>query len=136
VPVTPLPRSRGTRHTTPGRTGALRPNERPPQGPATVSNMASAANQGDAQNGAQNGTQTALSASPNPAPQSPNVVGAYLYTVADVMVLLRLSKTQVFDEIRRGRLMSVTVGRARRVPAQSLTDYVNLLIAESQERAA
>jgi excisionase family DNA binding protein len=65
----------------------------------------------------------------------PPVPTALLYTIPEVMTLLRLSKTQVFDELRRGRIQSVKVGRARRVPAQCLTDFVALLIRESQEAA-
>ena len=68
-------------------------------------------------------------------PTIPSVSAALLYTIQDVMVLLRLSKTQIFDEIRRGRIQSVKVGRARRVPAQSLTDFVALLIEEAREVA-
>ena len=68
-------------------------------------------------------------------PTTPAVPAALLYTIPDVMTLLRLGKTQVFEEIRRGRIRSVKVGRARRVPAQSLTDFVALLIEEAQEVA-
>jgi len=51
-----------------------------------------------------------------------------LHTIPEVMLLLRLSRTQVFDEIRRGRIKSVKVGRARRIPAQSLTEFVAMLL--------
>jgi excisionase family DNA binding protein len=68
-------------------------------------------------------------------PTSPAVPAALLYKIPEVMTLLRLSKTQVFEEIRRGRIQAVKVGRARRVPAQSLTEYVALLIEEAQEVA-
>jgi excisionase family DNA binding protein len=68
-------------------------------------------------------------------PTIPPVPAALLYTVPEVMALLRLSKTQVFEEIRRGRIQSVKVGRARRVPAQCLTEFVALLIEEAKEVA-
>jgi excisionase family DNA binding protein len=58
-----------------------------------------------------------------------------LYTIPEVMILLRLSRTQVFDEIRRGRIRSVKVGRARRIPAQSLPEFVALLLNEAKEVA-
>jgi excisionase family DNA binding protein len=64
---------------------------------------------------------------PTPAP--------LLHTIPEVMLLLRLSRTQVFDEIRRGRIRSVKVGRARRIPAQSLTEFVALLLDEAKEVA-
>ncbi|MEV5751703.1 helix-turn-helix domain-containing protein [Actinoallomurus sp. NPDC052308] len=68
-------------------------------------------------------------------PTIPAVPAALLHTIPEVMTLLRLSKTQIFEEIRRGRIQSVKVGRARRVPAQSLTAFVALLIEEAQEVA-
>jgi hypothetical protein len=71
-----------------------------------------------------------------PIPAATAIPPALLYTIPEVMALLKLGKTQVFDEMRRGRIQSVTVGRARRVPAQSLTAYVALLIHEAQESAA
>jgi len=64
---------------------------------------------------------------PTPAP--------LLHTIPEAMLLLRLSRTQVFDEIRRGRIRSVKVGRARRIPAQSLTEFVALLLDEAKEVA-
>jgi excisionase family DNA binding protein len=65
----------------------------------------------------------------------PTTPAALLYTVPEVTALLRLSKTQVFEELRRGRIQSVKVGRARRVPAQSLADFITLLIQEAHEAA-
>jgi excisionase family DNA binding protein len=68
-------------------------------------------------------------------PTPPTVPAALLYTIPEVTSLLRLSKTQVFEEIRRGRIQSVKVGRARRVPAQCLAEFVALLIEEAKEVA-
>ena len=53
------------------------------------------------------------------------------YTIPEVMRLLRLGRTHIYDEIRRGRLGSVVCGRARRVPAECLHAYRRLLMAES-----
>jgi excisionase family DNA binding protein len=58
-----------------------------------------------------------------------------LYTIPEVMTLLRLSRTQIFDEIRRGRIKSVKVGRARRIPAQCLTEFISQLLGEAEEVA-
>jgi excisionase family DNA binding protein len=68
-------------------------------------------------------------------PPPPAVPAALLYTIPEVTSLLRLSKTQVFEEIRRGCIQSVKVGRARRVPAQCLAEFVALLIEEAKEVA-
>ncbi len=65
----------------------------------------------------------------------PAMPAALLYTIPEVMTLLRLGKTQVFDELRRGRIRSVKVGRARRVPAQCLSEFVALLMREAEEAA-
>ena len=39
--------------------------------------------------------------------------------------------TVIYEQIRSGRLRSVTQGRARFIPAAALNDYVNLLVDES-----
>lgn len=44
--------------------------------------------------------------------------------------LLNLSRTQIYELIRTSRLVTVTQGRRRLVPADSITDYVQLLLAE------
>ena len=56
-----------------------------------------------------------------------------LYTVAQVVVLLNYSRSQVYELIRSGRLETVNEGRSRRVPAEAITDYVNLLKREATE---
>lgn len=53
-----------------------------------------------------------------------------LYSVPEAMVLLNLSRTQIYELIRTSRLVTVTQGRRRLVPADSITDYVQLLLAE------
>jgi len=47
------------------------------------------------------------------------------------MSLLNPSRTQIYELIRTARLVSVTQGRRRLVPAESITKYVQLLLAES-----
>ena len=54
-----------------------------------------------------------------------------LYRVCDVTRLLNLSRTVVFDLIRTGRLRSVTEGRARRIPASAVREYLALLEREA-----
>ena len=57
-----------------------------------------------------------------------------LYRVADAMVVLSLSRSVIYEQIRSGRLRSVTQGRSRLIPASAIAEYVALL--ESEARAA
>jgi excisionase family DNA binding protein len=68
-----------------------------------------------------------------PTPAGQSVPPRRLYRVPEVMQLLSMSRSVVYEQIRSGRLRSVTQGRTRLIPARALTDYVNLLVAESQE---
>ncbi|MEU6965566.1 helix-turn-helix domain-containing protein [Streptomyces chrestomyceticus] len=54
-----------------------------------------------------------------------------LLTVPEVMALLRLGRSTVYDLIRSHRLVSITVGRARRIPLSSLRDFIADQIAEA-----
>jgi Helix-turn-helix domain len=60
--------------------------------------------------------------------------GRALYTVPEAMEMLNLSRTVTFKQIRSGRLMTVTQGRRRLVPASSMTAYVDLLVTEAMAR--
>ncbi|WP_345634007.1 helix-turn-helix domain-containing protein [Rugosimonospora acidiphila] len=59
-----------------------------------------------------------------------------LYRVSEAMVLLSMSRTVIYEQMRAGRLRSVHQGRARLIPATAIADYVALLEAESTGRAA
>ncbi|MGW0980291.1 helix-turn-helix domain-containing protein [Streptomyces xiamenensis] len=54
-----------------------------------------------------------------------------LYRVPDAVRVLNLSRTVVYDLIRTGRLRTVCEGRARRIPASAIRDYVALLEKEA-----
>lgn len=54
-----------------------------------------------------------------------------LYEVTDAMRMLRLSKTVIYELIRCGRLRSVKQGRARRIPAAAIREYIALLEREA-----
>ena len=54
-----------------------------------------------------------------------------LYRIPEAMELLSLSRTVIYEQIRTGRLRSVTQGRARLIPADAMAEYVALLISES-----
>lgn len=58
---------------------------------------------------------------PEPSNGQPEGV---LLTVKEAAERLRLGRTLVYRLISSGELESVTVGRARRVPAECLTEYV------------
>ena len=54
-----------------------------------------------------------------------------LYRVVEVMALLSLSRSVLYEELRSGRLRSVHVGRTRLIPAKAITEYVALLEREA-----
>ena len=54
-----------------------------------------------------------------------------LYRVADAMVVLSLGRSVIYEQIRSGRLRSVTQGRARLIPASAIAEYVTLLEREA-----
>jgi excisionase family DNA binding protein len=57
-----------------------------------------------------------------------------LYRVRDAMVVLSLGRSIIYEQIRSGRLRSVTQGRSRLIPASAIAEYIALL--ESEARAA
>lgn len=65
-------------------------------------------------------------AAPSPAKQ--------LYRIRDAMAVLSLGRSVIYEQIRSGRLRSVTQGRSRLIPASAIAEYVALL--ESEARAA
>lgn len=64
-----------------------------------------------------------------PVPAAPPEV--VLYTVPDVVRVLNLSRSVVFELLRTGRLRSVKEGRSRRIPASAVRDYLALLEQEA-----
>jgi excisionase family DNA binding protein len=54
-----------------------------------------------------------------------------LYRIPEAMELLSLSRTVIYEQIRAGRLRTVAEGRARRIPATAIAEYVALLERES-----
>ncbi|MEQ4609843.1 helix-turn-helix domain-containing protein [Streptomyces cavourensis] len=49
---------------------------------------------------------------------------AELLTVPEVMARLKLGRSTVYDLIRSRRLVSITIGRARRIPADAVRDFI------------
>jgi hypothetical protein len=63
-----------------------------------------------------------------------HLVRQALYTVAKAMEMLNVSWTVIYEQIRSGRLLTVTQGRRLLVPASSMTAYVDLLVTEAMAR--
>lgn len=59
-----------------------------------------------------------------------------LYRVPEAMGLLSLSRSVIYEQIRSGRLRSVTQGRTRLIPAAAIVEYVELLVREADDGAA
>lgn len=59
-----------------------------------------------------------------------------LLTVEEAARELGIGRTRMFDLIKARSVDSVKVGRARRVPAAALTEYVEKLRAEQREAVA
>ena len=55
-----------------------------------------------------------------------------LYRVEEAVVLLGLSRSQLYELIRSSRLQTVTEGRVRLIPAASIDAYVSLLTIEAK----
>lgn len=57
-----------------------------------------------------------------------------LYRVNEVIQILSLSRSTVYELIRSGRLRTVKEGGTRLVPAGAITEYVALLEQEAAPR--
>ncbi|MEU6945276.1 helix-turn-helix domain-containing protein [Streptomyces sp. NPDC046316] len=60
-----------------------------------------------------------------------STVTAELLTVTEVMARLKLGRSTVYDLIRSRRLTSITIGRARRIPADAVRDFIDNQIEEA-----
>jgi excisionase family DNA binding protein len=54
-----------------------------------------------------------------------------LLTVPEVMALLKLGRSTVYDLLRSRRLSSITIGRCRRIPAVSYRAFVATQLEEA-----
>lgn len=57
----------------------------------------------------------------------------HLYRVTEAMMLLSISRSAIYEQLRIGRLRSVKQGRTRLIPASAIREYVELLETEAQE---
>ena len=58
-----------------------------------------------------------------------------LYQITDAMALLSMSRTVIYEQIRSGRLHTVTQGRRRYVTSAGLIEYITLLEDEALSSA-
>lgn len=65
-----------------------------------------------------------------------SAVAARLYRVPEAMALFSLSRSMLYEQIRAGRLRSVTQGRSHLIPATAIADYIVLLEREADDGAA
>lgn len=54
-----------------------------------------------------------------------------LLTVPEAMARLKIGRSTLYDLLRTRRLASLTIGRARRIPAHALDDYVQRHLEEA-----
>jgi predicted DNA-binding transcriptional regulator AlpA len=66
----------------------------------------------------------------------PSQTAPQLYRIPDVMRLLSMSRTVIYEQLRTGRLHSVRQGRARLITAAAIADYIALLESEAREDLA
>ena len=62
-----------------------------------------------------------------------NIPRRELYRVNEAVVLLNLSRSQLYELIRSGRIQSVTEGRVRLIPADGNHPVRGLLVEESDD---
>ncbi|MFD9008024.1 helix-turn-helix domain-containing protein [Streptomyces sp. NPDC059552] len=54
-----------------------------------------------------------------------------LLTVPEAMARLKIGRSALYDLLRTRRLAPLTIGRARRIPAHALDDYVQRHLEEA-----
>ena len=59
-----------------------------------------------------------------------------LFRVSEAREMLSLGRNEMYKELRDGRIRSVGQGRARRVPASALLEYIDLLEHEEAKKRA
>lgn len=53
-------------------------------------------------------------------------------TIAEAQTTLSIGRTQMYDLLRRGEIVSVKIGRRRVIPTSALNQYIDRLIAEQR----
>lgn len=70
---------------------------------------------------------------PDPAPQSTGTApGQLLFKIPEVMRMLRMSRSVLYEQIRSGRLHTIKQGRATFITFSAIAEYISLLEHEAQ----
>ncbi|MFJ8442621.1 helix-turn-helix domain-containing protein [Kitasatospora griseola] len=56
--------------------------------------------------------------------------GEDLLTVPQVMARLQIGRSAVYDLLRTRQLASISLGRARRIPTHTLTDFIRIRLEQ------
>lgn len=64
--------------------------------------------------------------------QPPEAVGPHLYKITDAVLVLRMSRSIIYEQIKAGRIRTVKQGRATFITAAALADYIALLEQEAK----
>ena len=67
-------------------------------------------------------------------PSAPPAVNPLLVTVEEAAHLLRVGRTLIYQQVRRGALPSVRVGRCRRIALVDLERFVEHLREDANQR--
>lgn len=62
-------------------------------------------------------------------------VSRHLYRITEAMETLSLSRTVIYNEMRAGRLHYVLSGSDRRITAEAIDEYIQLLKDETARRS-
>lgn len=93
-------------------------------------------NQGKAVPARQPGTAGGVRSSEGQAGTMPAIVpgSQLLFRVSEAMEILSLGRNEMYKELRSERIRSVGEGRARRITASALLDYIDLLEHEAAKK--
>lgn len=61
---------------------------------------------------------------PPPTSEIPGVLSLFMFTVTEVEAMTGLSRSFLYEEMRDGRLISVSAGRCRRIRGTDLAAYI------------
>jgi excisionase family DNA binding protein len=65
----------------------------------------------------------------------PGTLRKHLYRVQEAAQALGQSRSTIYEPMRSRRLQSVKVGRSRRIAAEAITEFVELLRREAEDAA-
>lgn len=69
-------------------------------------------------------------------PNSGTTLEPLMYKIDEAVTILRMSRAEIYKQIRAGRIKTVKQGRATFITRQALENYVELLMSEATETDA